>query len=135
MKIEIVGFYVRERDDAHKKLKGSLHAYLIDEGIDIRGINVIRKKDKIMVFLPHRTGVDEDTGEIVTYPVVTYSDMEKQKELKEKIIKVGSDYVKNQVLTQPEVKIKFNKPFQMKKAKTFTTRSKLPGKKTSYKVV
>jgi hypothetical protein len=98
MQIEIVGFYVIERDDAKEKLTGTLHVYLVEEGIDIRGCYVVRKKSGILIFLPSKIGVDEDTGKKVQYPVFQYMDTEKNKELLIQIRYKGISYILDEVL-------------------------------------
>jgi DNA-binding cell septation regulator SpoVG len=81
MNIELVEFYDLPIDKKHKKRAGTLHIYLIDYQIDIRGIRVIFNKSRMYVNMPARTGIDPETGEKVIYPVFSFTDHNKNKEI------------------------------------------------------
>lgn len=98
MQIEIVGFYEIERNDEKEKLIGTLHVYLVDYGLDIRGCYVIRQKKGILILLPSKVGIDEDTGKKVQYPCVQFTDPEKNKELLIQIRYKGISYILDEVL-------------------------------------
>jgi hypothetical protein len=81
MNIELVEFYDLPIDKKHKKRAGTLHIYLIDYQIDIRGIRVIFNKSRMYVNMPTMFGKDPDTGEKVMYPVFVFTDNNKNKEI------------------------------------------------------
>ena len=93
MNIEIVEFYPLERDDKKQTLKGSLHVYLIDLGVDLRGVFVNKKKNSWFLSPPHMFGKDPETGEKVRFPVFSYVNQEKEKELKKGIREKGREYI------------------------------------------
>lgn len=103
MNIEIVGFYEDSRDDAKQHLIGTLHVYLIDEEIDLRGIYVTKKKESWWFGMPQRKGKDEETGKAVWYPTFTFTDIEKQKSLMVAIRKGGREYIEKHVLKKEAV--------------------------------
>lgn len=82
MNIEIIDFYPLYRD-AHQ-YTGTLRLRLVDLGIQILGIHVIRKKDRWYFNIPFKTGTD-DLGKIVQYPVLSFEDKEFQRDLMKSI--------------------------------------------------
>jgi hypothetical protein len=97
MNIEIVGFYLNL--DKRKKIFGTFHVYLIDFDIDLRGIPVFKGKAGYIIHFPHSTGIDEETKKPVRYPIFSFSDPEKHKELLGDIRQKGMDYLKNNIFT------------------------------------
>jgi DNA-binding cell septation regulator SpoVG len=125
MRIEIVGFYEIERNDEKKFLKGTMHIYLIELGIDIRGLTVLRDNNKILIYMPQKISPDEETKEKIRYPIFQFTDMAKNKELIQEIRKLGVPFIKEEVLKME--KKKFKKPRTEKpidKSGIFSTRSK-----------
>lgn len=99
MNIEIVGFYALERNDKKQKLTGTMHVYLIDYGIDLRGVYVDKMKERWFFMIPNRTGIDEETKQKVTYPVFTFTDNSKHKEMMKTIREKGKEYITKNILT------------------------------------
>ena len=93
MNIEIVEFYEFRRDEKKFKIEGTLHVYLIDLDIDIRGIYAVRSGDRLFIEMAYKTGIDEDTKEHIRYPVFSFTDREKNKILLEKIREKAEIYV------------------------------------------
>ena len=91
MKIEIVEFY--PLIDKPRKLHGSMHIYLIDYQMDIRGVHVKTNGDSWWFRLPYRVGYDPETKKEITYPIVTFTDNEKNKLLIKAIITQGKEYI------------------------------------------
>ena len=91
MKIEIVEFYPAKDEDP-ELLKGSLHIYIIDLEMYFRGITVIRKKGKWQFILPFKKGKD-DEGKMYRYPVISFTSVRKNQELKKIIETQGKKYV------------------------------------------
>lgn len=98
MNIEIVEFYIIEKNDKKKTLLGTVHIFIVDEGIDLRGIFVKLFNNKWIIHLPGRKAIDSDTGEEVRYPVFSYLDQEKNKKLINAIREKAIEYVKENVL-------------------------------------
>ncbi len=98
MNIEIVDFYVMERDDSKKKLNGSMHVYIVDLDIDLRGLFVTRKNKQIFIYLPTKSGIDTETKEIVYFPIFSFGDMKKTQQLVKDILEVGRPYIWEKVL-------------------------------------
>ena len=93
MNIEVVEFYPIEKNDKKQSLKGSLHVYLIDLGLDLRGIFVLKKKNTWVFRLPYRKGVDPDTKQPVGYPIFSFMKPEMNKELMQAIREKGKEYI------------------------------------------
>lgn len=94
--LEVVEFYPHKVQKDPKKLKGTMHVYLIHYGIDIKGINVIidKEKDKFHFFIPSYKGWDADEQKFIKYPAINFLDNEKQRKLVSNIIKAGKNYMK-----------------------------------------
>ena len=92
MNIEFVEFYQLERNDQRQALKGTLHVYLCDLDIDLRGVFVLRNKDFGRFSLPFKKALDEN-GDLISYPVFNFVSIEKQRALIEAIIEKGKEYV------------------------------------------
>jgi len=76
MKFELVGFFPltdKNRGKAKKSTLGSIHIYLIDCQIDIRGIMVSKKGKSLFFHIPHFYGLDGETGEPIRYPFFRFT--------------------------------------------------------------
>lgn len=93
MNVKIVEFYTVDRNDEKGILQGSLHVQLADLQIEIRGIQVKKRKDTWYFWLPSLKGKDPATGELVRFPVFAFEDREKTKELKDIIREKGTKYI------------------------------------------
>lgn len=78
MNVEIIEFYPLYRD-AHQ-YTGTIRLRLIDIGIDLLGVHVKRTKDRWFFNIPFKTGTD-DKNNLVQYPLISFIDKEKQREL------------------------------------------------------
>jgi hypothetical protein len=94
MKIEFVEFYPYNPEISIKKNKnilGTVHIYLIEEEMDIRGILVSKAGKGIYFHLPHYTAIDEETRKPVRYPHIRFTNDSKHKSL--------MDFLHNEVKT------------------------------------
>jgi hypothetical protein len=99
MKIEFVEFYphIVSKEAKGRKNKnyiGTVHVYLIDAQLDIRGINVYRNKDSFKFSLPFRVAFSADTGELGRYPCISFTDPKKHKELMDFLHQVAEPAIK-----------------------------------------
>lgn len=97
MKVEIVEFYEEERDDTRQRLRGSLHVFLPELNIDIRGCTVSKKKNYWHITLPFRKGFDHEKSEFVRYPVFSFLDREKNNELIREVRIEGRRYIEEKM--------------------------------------
>ncbi len=77
MKIEIVEFYREipyKTNQKSRKILGTMHIYLIDYKIDLRGIVVSRIKNFYFFRLPHGKQRDIETGKLTSYPILSFSE-------------------------------------------------------------
>jgi hypothetical protein len=95
--IEIIEFFEDERDDKKQVLRGTLHAYLPDLGIDLRGIVVKKRKDSWYISLPTKVGKDHESGEPVLYPVISFTDRTKTAEMINVIRTKGKEFVEKEL--------------------------------------
>lgn len=102
MNIEIVEFYEDMRNDAKQILTGTLHVYLIDEEIDLRGVYVSKRKNYWYIGFPQKVGFDPDIEENVRYPVFSFTNAEKNKQLLNEIVTKGREYIEKNVLSKPQ---------------------------------
>jgi len=99
MEIEVVEFYVSNRDDKKQTLNGTLHVYLVDLQIDVRGIKVLREKNSWRFNLPNARAVDEE-GKIVWYPLFSFTDRIKNTALLSQIRSKGREFVEKKLFSQ-----------------------------------
>jgi hypothetical protein len=94
MLIEIVEFYPDKVNLDTEYFNGTLHVYLVDYEIDLRGVYVYRKNEKWMFRLP--TKISKDEEEITRYPIFNFTDPNKNRELITEIRKAGISYIRKQ---------------------------------------
>lgn len=93
MEVEIVEFYPIERNDEKQTLFGSLHVYLVDIEVDLRGIQVKKRKNSWFFGLPSMVNLDQETKERVRFPVFAFVSREKTDALKKVITAKGKEYI------------------------------------------
>lgn len=98
--IEIVNFYPAVREDNKQFLQGSLHVYLYDLDIDLRGVFISKKKDYWYFSLPLK--IAKDDGQTVKYPIVSFRDRGKTNQLLQLIKEQGKPFIENYLKTNPQ---------------------------------
>lgn len=91
MKIEIVDFYLKKKTGP--KIMGTMHIYLIDYKMDIRGIHVYGSEKKYFYFLPSKSAIDPETKNKIWYPLISFSDQKLVNDLKDFLIKNGGKFI------------------------------------------
>jgi len=79
MNLEIVEAYPRMFNK--KIFAGTIHVFLIDEQIDIRGVMFSKNGNHTFVDLPYIYGYDRDDNKFVKYPMFQFFQPEKNKDL------------------------------------------------------
>lgn len=92
MKIEFVEFYPIETKKK-SNLLGTVHLYLIEEEMDLRGILVFKAPKGYFYKLPHFKTFDLEEKKMVFYPHVRFTNEEKHKELVSFLQKDVSDAI------------------------------------------
>lgn len=95
MEIEIVEFYPVEKQE--RRLLGSLHVYIIDLKLDIRGFRVIFDMDaqkRWKFVFPHISIFFPKEQKPETFPVVQFSDPQMNRDLIKQIRKKASEYIR-----------------------------------------
>ena len=80
MKFELVEFYPVKKSK-HKNMVGTVHIYAIDCELDIRGIAVNWNGKSMFFYLPHYKAVDSETGDLVSYPHIRWTNEATHKEM------------------------------------------------------
>ena len=88
MKIEIVEFYPVEE----RKYIGTLHIYIIDKDMDLRGIRIFPIKTGYFFQMPGEYAID-DEGHQVFYPYISFIKETDKKGLMNQIISHGTKYI------------------------------------------
>jgi hypothetical protein len=101
MMIEIVNFYPNFRNDNKQLLQGTLHVYLVDLEIDLRGIFVSKKKDFWYFSLPMKIALESDKN-TVKYPVISFRNLNKTNQLLQIIKEKGKPFVDDFLKTNPQ---------------------------------
>jgi len=132
MDIEVVEFYPhQEKPEGNGSFAGSLHVYIIDHNIDLRGIYVSydkERKNQWRFTLPTLLGLDQETKEKVRFPAFQYADKKKTLQLMKQIRYRGKPYIQKNFLgmdveqpakaerkpfvKKPFVKRPFDKPYK-----------------------
>lgn len=92
MNIEIVDYHPHNKKMGPEI--GTLHVFLIDLGLDVRGCSVIKKGSQYIVNGPVRYGYCPDAERMLRYPVLAFTDQVTQKLFMHALITKGRDYVK-----------------------------------------
>lgn len=79
-KIEVVAHYPRERKKkkAFVEEKGTIHLYIENLDLDLRGIFYVIKGKKTWIYFPDRKGKD-DNGNICNFTVYNFTSHQRQK--------------------------------------------------------
>ena len=101
MQIDIVNFYETLREDGNQFLQGTLHVYLADLGIDLRGIFVSKKKECWYFSLPSRRAQDVE-GRLIHYPITSYRDREKTNQLMQIVKEKGRSFIEEYLKNNPQ---------------------------------
>lgn len=80
MKFELVEYYPIKNKKFERTL-GTVHIYAIDCELDIRGILVTKQGKGIYFNLPHFKAKDEETGELVRYPHIRWTNQKTHEEM------------------------------------------------------
>lgn len=99
MKFELVGFYPvteKNRNTNPPNLIATIHLYVVDYKLDLRGIRLTRNKNRIFFVMPHIFGHDHETGAPVSYPMFRWNEESDHKAMLDFLI----DEVKPVVLAE-----------------------------------
>ncbi len=98
--IEVLAFYPNEETRSGKRsadFLGSMTIKIKFFDIEIRGINVFRKKEFWRFAMPHKEGFDAKQDKWVLYPVFSFTDRERYKVFVNQVREEGIKFVKNQM--------------------------------------
>lgn len=96
-KFEIVEFY-KDKIMKPGQISGTVHLYLCELDIDIRGIKVIISKNNRWTFLsPTRLTLDEDNKKI-QYPIFSFTNHDKNKEMMDWLRTEGKRIIQKEYL-------------------------------------
>lgn len=97
MKIEIVEFYPFDKQK-HNTFEGSLHIYICDLEMDIRGIHMYRDpKKKWHVIMPYRMGIDQETKKKCRFPIINFTSKRKNENIKKAVMQHGVKYIEDKL--------------------------------------
>lgn len=95
MKIEIIEYYPDIKKKKDVIFSGTLHVFLEEFGIDLKGIQVKRTKKGFFINLPSRWG-KLDNGQDCLYPLISFADRRKHKDMVSSIREEARNYLRNQ---------------------------------------
>lgn len=93
MEVEVVEFYEKTRKDRKKELTGTMHVYVVDLDLDIRGVRVIRNGKRWYFFPPSARAKDAETNQPVHYPIVNFVNPERKRAFITAIREAGIKYI------------------------------------------
>lgn len=93
MDVEIVEFYpIKDTLKENGYLSGTLHVYVIDLDLDVRGFYIKKSDRGWVVRMPQFVGKDIN-GESYKYPSIDFTNREKQKSLIKSVRAAGRKYI------------------------------------------
>lgn len=94
MNMEIKNFYPFE--ESEEKLRGSLHIALkfADIEVNIRGVYVCKEKDRWIFRMPFGRGKCPETGEPVSFPTLTFSNPQLNRDIISKLREQAPIFIK-----------------------------------------
>lgn len=92
MKIEVVEFYP-QKYPLHGKI-GSLHVFIVDFGMHLRGIEVYFQDDKLFFYTPSIREFNARDKKLERFPLIELDRNDRKKALLEAIIKAGDSYIR-----------------------------------------
>lgn len=116
MRIEIVEYYPLA-DKAVPYDTGTLHVYLCDFDVDIRGIGVMFSKGRWYINMPFFTGFDSEKQQAIRYSIFSLTNREKHKELIDLIRTEAVKYITENFINKLDVKLSSFKPYAPKEVK------------------
>lgn len=88
MKVNIVEFYPNKQDD----VIGTIHAYLSDYDMDIRGIIVHKKRKKYFFQMPMRKVIED--GNKIRFSILSFRDDKKNADFKKSLFGACLKYMR-----------------------------------------
>lgn len=96
MNVEVIEFYPAKKCDSKNLIEGTMHVYIQDLDLDLRGIKVKMTKKRFWFFqIPHRRGWDPETQQMVKFPLISFPSKEKHRELIKQIYEKGKEYIES----------------------------------------
>ncbi len=92
MNIEVIEFYPNN-NPKYKTLLGTVHCYLPDLDVDLRGICVFKNKQYIIVRIPSGRGEDPETKKKISYPLFSFLNPEKTQQMIREIRQKTIEYL------------------------------------------
>lgn len=89
--IEIVEFYPSFSNGT--RFRGTMHIYLTEHSLDIRGVYVSGSKKKMFFQLPFRIMKDAE-GEMIKVPLIQFLDKKKHTKIMRMLNSLGTQYIK-----------------------------------------
>lgn len=107
MKVEVVEFYpLTPKKDSD--FLGTMHFYLEDLDVDLRGCPVFLRCKKFKIFLPSKIIWSPENNSRIVFPVFSFSNSQTKKRLVQEMARVGSAYIlqlaREEKYTIPEIK-------------------------------
>lgn len=93
MEIEFVEFYPIHKKKPGSKLIGTIHVYVCDKNLDLKGIKIFKCGKSFFVKVPGTKGKDIDTKKDVHYPYASFCG-EEQEDFIASLRKVASNELK-----------------------------------------
>lgn len=100
MNIEIVEAYLIVKKG--KRVCWSLHVYIPEYDMDLRGIKVYRRENSWFFQMPYLSNYDHEEKRIVKFPVIGFSEREKSKRLIENIQEKAKIYIEEKLSKEME---------------------------------
>jgi len=92
MKIEIIEYYPIKTTNKKSLRVGTMHVYIENLDLDVRGIDVIKAKNSYIFHFPSRISVEN--GKKVRYPVISFANKATQDKIKKVLHITANKYMR-----------------------------------------
>lgn len=97
MKVEVIAFYPR-KIELPKLIEGTMHLYLEELDIDLRGVLIRYLNKKIIIRIPYGKGKDTITGEECAFSVFSFANKMKNLDMIKSIKEEARKYLIDEVI-------------------------------------
>jgi len=100
MDFEIIEAYPIKFDGKSKSQGWSLHIYFPDLDLDLRGIRMMKSGQGWWCEMPHLRNWDDEQNRVVFFPLISFTNSEKTRKLKQNIKAKATEFIKEKVETK-----------------------------------
>jgi hypothetical protein len=104
MNVKVIDFFPLSKQPHKGRTCGTMHVYLVDLELDICGVYVCftNTSGASYIRMPSSVRIDPETGKNVRYPILAFTDQQKNKELTEAVQAKAHGYIKHNLIKEKD---------------------------------